>query len=195
MRVIAGKYRSRPLKTLRGSKLRPTSDRLRETLFDILAGEVAGSVFVDVYAGTGAVGIEAVSRGAREVFFIESHRAAVHLIGRNLRDLGIVLGAEVITADAVTGLKYLAGRGQRAEIVFLDPPYEHALDYARALQFLDGSRLLEPGGRVIVEHPRKKGPRGPDLDALAATLERLERTRVVEQGSASLSFFAIRNPD
>jgi 16S rRNA G966 N2-methylase RsmD len=89
MRVIAGKYGSRPLRSLRGLELRPTSDRLRETLFNILGPAVAGSVFVDLYAGTGAVGIEALSRGAEEVLFVEKHAAAVKLIRSNLRSLGI----------------------------------------------------------------------------------------------------------
>src|SRR5437899_12473367 len=79
MRVVAGKYRSRVLKSMRGLALRPASDRLRETLFNILGAAVEGSVFVDVYAGTGAVGIEALSRGAREVIFIDNHPAAVAL--------------------------------------------------------------------------------------------------------------------
>src|SRR5207302_8383435 len=89
MRVVAGKYRSRALKSMRGLALRPSSDRLRETLFNILGAAVEGSVFVDVYAGTGAVGIEALSRGAREVIFIENHPAAAALIRSNLRALDI----------------------------------------------------------------------------------------------------------
>ena len=192
MRVIAGKFRSRPLKTLKGAKLRPTSDRLRETLFNILGAGVAGSVFVDAFAGSGAVGIEAISRGAREVIFIESHRTAIEMIRRNLRSLGIVLGAEVLTADAVAGLDYLAGRGRRAELVFLDPPYERGVDYMRTLRFLDTSRLLDPGGIVVVEHARTRRGGESEFDALPDTLKRLERTRVVEQGSAVLSFFCLR---
>ncbi len=94
MRVIAGKFGSRPLRSLRGLELRPTSDRLRETLFNILGPTVAGSVFVDLYAGTGAVGIEALSRGADEVVFVEKHAAAVKLIHSNLRSLGISLPSD-----------------------------------------------------------------------------------------------------
>lgn len=89
MRVIAGKFKSRGLRTLRGMALRPTSDRLRETLFNVLGAAVEGSTFADLFAGTGAIGIEALSRGARRVIFVENHAAAVKLIGENLKSLGV----------------------------------------------------------------------------------------------------------
>src|SRR6204780_3698089 len=110
MRVIAGKYRSRRLKGPGAQRLRPTSDRLRETLFDVLGPSVEDSLFVDLFAGTGAAGIEAISRGAREVIFIESHSATAKLIRTNLAELGIRDGAEVIEADAVRALEKLAAR-------------------------------------------------------------------------------------
>jgi len=104
MRVIAGTYKSRILKSLKGLALRPTSDRLRETLFNVLAPNIAGSRFVDLFAGTGAIGIEALSRGAAEVVFIENHAPAVTLIRRNLDSLGINTGATVLTVDTLRGL-------------------------------------------------------------------------------------------
>lgn len=194
MRIVAGKYRSRVLKSARGLSLRPTSDKLRETLFNILGPQVAGSVFVDAYAGTGAVGMEALSRGAREVVFIEKHPAAVDLIRRNLRTLGIDVGVahldvhvEILAMDAVRGLEHLgrrwfAARG-RADFVFLDPPYVEAEEYARALDFLDRSSLLAPGGRVIVEHHGKQ--------PLPMDLAQLECVREVEQGETLLSFYRL----
>src|SRR5512137_2419545 len=100
MRVIAGKYRSRILKSLKGLALRPTSDRLRETLFNVLGDRVNGSRFVDVFAGTGAVGIEALSRGAVEVVFIENHAPAAAVIRRNLESLGVETGVHVVSTDA-----------------------------------------------------------------------------------------------
>lgn len=183
MRVIAGKYRSRALKSLRGLALRPTSDRLRETLFNILGPAVEGSVFVDVYAGTGAVGIEALSRGARQVLFLEKHDAAVKLIQRNLRSLGITSGAEILLVDALRGLATLAARRLHAHFIFLDPPYAEKDEYERALDFLDRSPLLTPAGRVIVEHSKRL--------ALPERLETLERTRLAEQGDAALSFYRL----
>lgn len=108
MRIIAGKYRSRILKSLKGLALRPTSDRLRETLFNVLGPDVAGSRFLDVFAGTGAVGIEALSRGAAEAIFIENHAPAAKLIRRNLDSLGITRGATILSCDALTALEKLA---------------------------------------------------------------------------------------
>src|ERR1700752_2660775 len=107
MRVIAGKYRSRQLKSLKGLALRPTSDRLRETLFNVLGDRVACSRFVDAFAGTGAVGIEALSRGATEVVFIEKDASAAALIKRNLQSLEIVGGGRILPVDALKGLELL----------------------------------------------------------------------------------------
>jgi len=113
MRIIAGKYRSRILKSLKGGALRPTSDRLRETLFNILGADVAGSRFLDVFAGTGAVGIEALSRGAAEAIFIEKHAFAAKLIRSNLESLGIARGCTVLTGEALTALEKLAMRSSQ----------------------------------------------------------------------------------
>ena len=183
MRIVAGQYRSRVLKSPGKLRMRPTSDRLRETLFNILGPTVEDSLFVDVYAGTGAVGIEALSRGAREVIFIEKHPAAVALIGRNLEEFGVIAGAEILGMDALRGLEVLASRHVLADFIFLDPPYKEADEYERALDFLDGAHLLAPSGRIIVEHSRRR--------ELPEWLTRLERSRVVEQGDAALSFYRL----
>jgi 16S rRNA (guanine966-N2)-methyltransferase len=163
--------------------MRPTSDRLRETLFNILGPAVEDSLFVDVYAGTGAIGIEAISRGAREVIFIEAHAASAGLIGENLAILGVGEGAEVIEAAALRGMEKLAARHRMADFIFLDPPYEKAEEYLLVLEFLDESRLLAPRGLAIVEHSSKM--------ELPERFDRLERTRLVEQGDASLSFYRL----
>src|ERR1700687_6032875 len=119
MRIVAGKFGSRRLAGPRGHALRPTSARLRETLFDILQTEVQGSFFVDAYAGTGAVGLEALSRGAQAVVFLENHRQALGLIRENLRALEISEGAEVLPLDAARGIAVLGSRGATADFVFL----------------------------------------------------------------------------
>src|SRR5580658_9508514 len=125
MRVIAGKYRGRPLRSLRGTDIRPTSDRLRETLFNVLtAGNpevLEGSVWLDLFAGTGAVGIEALSRGARQVYFVENSAAAAKLIGQNLESLAVARGYRILRDDLSGVLWRLEREHVAADIVFLDP--------------------------------------------------------------------------
>lgn len=181
--MIAGKFRSRRLKGPGKLRLRPTSDRLRETLFNILGPSVEGSLFVDLYAGTGAVGIEALSRGAREVFFVESHAATARLIRENLHSLDLVTGTEVLERDALKALESLASRHLLADFVLLDPPYAENEAYVRILEFLDASHLLAPYGIVIVEHHVKT--------ELPQRFSRLERSRLLEQGDAALSFYRL----
>jgi 16S rRNA (guanine(966)-N(2))-methyltransferase RsmD len=172
MRVIAGEFRSRKLQSMPGDEVRPTPDRLRETLFNILGASVGGAVFVDAYAGTGAVGIEALSRGARQAIFIEKNRKAANLIQSNLAALGIENRARVIVGPAPL---YLGGLG--ADIVFLDPPYPKEHEYRAALEALGAAAR----GLVVVQHSKRFEP----ADAYGA----LRRTRAVKQSDNVLSFF------
>jgi 16S rRNA (guanine966-N2)-methyltransferase len=185
MRIIAGKYRSRILKSLKGPALRPTSDRLRETLFNVLGPAIAGSRFVDVFAGTGAVGIEALSRGVAEAIFIENHAPAAKLIRQNLDALKIASGATIFTADALRGLEKLTSRHNPStppvDYVFLDPPYAASVDYARTLEFLGSATFLAPDALIIFEHHHKF--------ILPEQFGALRRTRVLKQGDATLTFF------
>jgi 16S rRNA (guanine(966)-N(2))-methyltransferase RsmD len=183
MRVIAGKYRSRTLRSLKGQMLRPTSDRLRETLFNILGPTVGGATFVDFYAGTGAVGIEALSRGAHHAIFVEQHAAAVALIRRNLESLGIGAEAEILGMAVPRAIERLESRQAHAQFVFLDPPYAADSEYESVLEALGESPLIAPGGRVIVEHLKKRD--------LAERIGDLELARVVEQGDAALSIYRL----
>jgi 16S rRNA (guanine(966)-N(2))-methyltransferase RsmD len=191
MRVIAGTYRSRRLKTLHGMAMRPTSDRTRETLFNILAADVRDAVFVDLFAGSGAVGIEALSRGAGRAIFVERIPAAVKLLRTNLESLGIAVAgpktkafagaAEIIAADAIEALEQLAERNAEADIVFADPPYADSAAYSALLDWLGDSKLIAAGGRVIFEHSKRL--------ALPAVAGILERGRAVQQGDTVLSFY------
>jgi 16S rRNA (guanine966-N2)-methyltransferase len=189
MRIIAGTYRSRILKSLKGPALRPTSDRLRETLFDVLGPGVEGSRFLDVFAGTGAVGIEAMSRGAVQAVFIENHGPAATLIRRNLESLGLRSGFQILAEDALRGLMKLAGRHQPDDpgfdFVFLDPPYAAGEQYDRVLEFLGSAALLAPGATVIAEHRRTA--------ELPAWLGMLKRSRVLRQGDAALTFYRVNS--
>lgn len=183
MRVIAGKFRSRRLKSPGLLKMRPTSDRLRETLFNVLGPAVQDSLFIDLYAGTGAIGIEAVSRGARETIFVESHSRSAKLIQENLKSLEVLNGIEVMEAGAITALERIAKRRLVADFIFLDPPYDATDEKLRVLEFLDDSHLIAPLGFVIVEHSVKT--------ELPERFIRLERTRLLEQGDAALSFYRL----
>jgi 16S rRNA (guanine966-N2)-methyltransferase len=183
MRVIAGKYRSRTLRSLKGMEMRPTTDRLRETLFNVLGPLVQDSFFVDCFAGTGAVGIEALSRGAREAVFIEKHRPAAAVIRKNLESLGIRSGIEVRIGDALDELEKLSKRKLLPDFVYLDPPYKLAKEYEEILDFVDAAQLLAPEGRVIAEHTRHL--------ELPSFLTRLERSRMIAQGDSVLSFYRL----
>jgi 16S rRNA (guanine966-N2)-methyltransferase len=184
MRVIAGKFRSRPLRSLRGLDIRPTSDRLRETLFNVpTAGNpeaLAGSVWIDLFAGTGAVGIEALSRGARMVYFVERSRSAAAVVKANLESLGISSGFEVIQDSAARAIPQLEARRVQADFVFLDPPYRLEAAYRETLEALAISRIVEHA-LVIAEHDKHFDP-GAQFGALC-------RTRQVLQGDAVLSFY------
>jgi len=187
MRIIAGIYRGRVLKTLRGQAVRPTGERLRESLFDVLGNSIQGAVFVDCYAGSGAVGLEALSRGAGQVFLIEEDAAAQRLIERNLAALGspgLESGgnAVLVCASARRGLRRMEEQGVRARFCFLDPPYENSRERERSLRWLSASQLIEPGGQIIVQHDRK--------DAPGASLGPWQRARVLVQGSNALSFYS-----
>jgi 16S rRNA (guanine966-N2)-methyltransferase len=196
MRIVAGKFRSRILKSVGDLELRPTSDRLRETLFNILGDGVADSIFIDCYAGTGAVGIEALSRGARQVIFIEKHGATAGLIRANLLALDVNMSAargaasevELTNTDARRGLTQLGERAVHADFIFMDPPYA---DMRQCLKLLEritepkiAERLLAARGRLILEHAA--------WDKVPEDIGVVHRTRVLKQGDSALSFFGWR---
>jgi len=185
MRVIAGTYRSRQLVSSRGLQTRPTSDRLRERLFDILSPRVSGCRFVDLYAGTGAVGIEALSRGATHVWFAENAEPALAAIRQNLATLKIDRGFTVEDRGVGAMLQRLGKISQLVDLVYIDPPYEAEAEYAGTLNFLGSARgrcTLAADAVVIAEHSSKA--------KLAGRYGALEHTRLLKQGDAALSFFA-----
>ncbi len=183
MRVIAGKFRSRNIKSLPGTETRPTYDRLKETLFNVLAstGALKDSVFVDLFAGTGAIGIEALSRGARQAYFVEENKKAANIIRDNLRTLGIESEAEVYERDAVIAVPQLASNGVEAGIVFLDPPYELKGAYEQTLRVLAKSVLVGARTIVVAEHEKRFDP--------GEWFGDLKRYRVLKQGESALSIY------
>jgi 16S rRNA (guanine(966)-N(2))-methyltransferase RsmD len=183
MRVIAGSLKGRRLKAPTWDGLRPSSDKLRETLFNILAPRIAGARVIDVYAGTGAVGIEAISRGARDVWFVESDRRAQALIAENLGHCGIATGYTIVRLDADRALGSAHTRATHDatfDIVFMDPPYAidgDALEHTLAV----AGGIVADGGTIVLEHARRQP--APD------TAGRLRRVRDVRSGDSELTFY------
>jgi 16S rRNA (guanine966-N2)-methyltransferase len=175
MRVIAGSLKGRRLSAPTWEGLRPTSDQLRETLFNILAPRIAGARVLDGYAGTGALGIEALSRGASMVTFVERDRRAQALIAANLAHCGVTDGYDIIRAPVVHAIANFVAAS--FDIVLFDPPYEEAPDEAMAA----AGEVLAPGGVLVLEHARRK--------ATAETAGRLVRVRQVTSGDSALSFY------
>jgi 16S rRNA (guanine966-N2)-methyltransferase len=185
MRIIAGEYRSRTLQAPPGFATRPTSDRLRETLFNVVAPRIEGASFLDLYAGSGAVGIEALSRGAARVVFAEQAPPALAALRANLTRLGIRDGFRIQSGSVSAFLRRVRlAAPQVFDLIFLDPPWDAAEEYAATLGLLGGtsSGLLAPEAQVIAEH-RRKQPLGDSYGSL-------HRTRLLEQGDAALSFYA-----
>ena len=180
MRVIGGTLRGRRLRTVGGLAVRPTSDRLRETLFNILSPRITGTRFLDICAGSGAVGIEAISRGAAEVTFIERSRQACSVVEANLAALGIAQQATVINRDAVAAVKRLEQEAGGFDLVFFDPPYASPI-YGEVIKQLGAGNLISTGALVIVEHLAKASPE-PEYG-------RLRIFREVKQGESALAFY------
>lgn len=168
-----------------GMELRPTSDRLRETLFDVLAAarDLAETVWIDLYAGSGAVGIEALSRGALQVYFVESAKKHGRLLRDNLAALDITTGYELHEREVSKALPLLESTGVVCDLCFLDPPYQRRGAYEQTLGYLSQSRLLQPSSIAVAEHEKKFDP-GERFGALV-------RYRRLDQGDASLSFYKL----
>ena len=180
VRIIGGIYRGRRLRAVEGLSVRPTSDRLRETLFNVLAPRIGGSRFLDVCAGSGAVGLEALSRGASEATFIDNSRRACSVIEANIQALAVKREATVINRDAVAALKRLAEESKQFDIAFLDPPYASEI-YTPVMHRLATAGLLSPDSIVIVEH-RAKAPPENEYDEL-------KLFRELKQGESAFAFY------
>src|SRR5262249_41059745 len=171
MRVIGGEFRSRAIRSVPGLDVRPTPDRLREALFNVLAPRIEGVVFADLYAGTGAVGIEALSRGASRAIFVEQNRAAVGVIRANLKSLGIENRADVRQGKVSALVLNL-----EADVVFIDPPYRLDAEYDATMSSVNAH------AQVLVQHDVRR--------ALAESYGALRRVRVLRQGDNCITFYS-----
>ena len=186
VRVIAGEFKSRRLMTLPGIDTRPTSDRLKETLFDILQSRISAGQFLDCFAGSGAIGIEALSRGAAFVVLIESLPEATGVIRTNLRALGHEVSprVELLRHRVDVALKILGRRKKKFDIVFLDPPYAAEKEYLQVFMAVQNYELLGPGALVVAQHSK--------FIPLVGRQGSLARIRAVRQGDSILSLFEMR---
>jgi 16S rRNA (guanine966-N2)-methyltransferase len=149
MRVIAGKARSMPLRTVKGMDVRPTTDRTKETLFNIIQAYIPGGRFLDLFAGSGSIGIEALSRGAACAVFVEKAAASLALIEENLNFTRLMDGAKIMKGDVLSVLPRLSTE-EPFDVIFMDPPFEHGLE-KEVLTYLSGSSLLAKDGILVVE--------------------------------------------
>jgi 16S rRNA (guanine966-N2)-methyltransferase len=179
LRVIAGSLKGRRLKAPTWDGLRPTSDKLRETLFNVLATRIAGARVLDGYAGTGAIGIEAISRGASMVTFVEEDRRAQKLIAENLAHCGVENGYAMVRARVEQAVENVPAAS--LDIVWFDPPYEDSIESVVAV-IARTAELLAPDGVVVLEHAKRR--RFPDAAGA------LVRGRQIISGDSALSFYA-----
>lgn len=178
MRVIAGYAKGRRLKMPRSADIRPTLDKVKEALFDILGEEVAEKKVLDLYAGSGSLGIEAISRGAKAAIFIDYNPESIKVVKDNLESLNFQNKAKVLRLDFSRALGYLASQGKRFDLVFLDPPYGKA---RKSLHLVGKSDILSAHCMVAVEHYKKEV-----LPEEAGTLARIKSARY---GDTCLSFY------
>jgi 16S rRNA (guanine966-N2)-methyltransferase len=178
MRVISGKFRSRRLKGTPPTGIRPTSDKLKETIFNILGPSVQGATFLDGCAGLGGIGIEAISRGAAFVYFVEQSRKACQIIRENLRTLQVEHGFKILEMDLLKSLDLL---GAPLDIAFVDPPYDREDLYEACLNRFGHAPLLAPAGLLIIQHSKRK-----EMPDCAGNLQKI---RSLVQGDAALAFY------
>jgi 16S rRNA (guanine966-N2)-methyltransferase len=179
LRVISGTLKGKKLFSVKGRSLRPTSDRVRESVFDILQGIIEGRRVLDLFAGTGAMGIEALSRGALAAVFIENHPGSLDALRRNLAACRLEGVSEVLAKEAKEGLRFLEGRGGNFEFIFLDPPYGKGLA-RETVNKLAESALLKPATLIVAEHSPAEVVEG---------IFPLERVDFRKYGSTRISFF------
>lgn len=185
MRIIGGRLKGRRLAGVRG-QIRPTADRVREAIFNILGADVIDARVLDLYAGTGALGLEALSRGAQAAVFVENQASALQVLHRNLAQCGLQEVGRILPLPVGRALPKLAAAGERFFLIFLDPPYGQNLA-AATIVLLARHHLVSPGGLIIAEHSRR--------EELAATYLNIERIDQRRYGATLISFYACCHND
>ncbi len=181
MKIISGDLKGRRLINPEGTMVRPTGSRVKEALFSIIGDLIVGATFVDIFCGTGNIGIEAISRGAGCSIFIERNPKVAEMLRRNIKTLGLLDRSQIMTLDALKAIKALGKQGQAADIVFLDPPYA----YNRVSEIIfavSASDLVGAGGMVIWQHSTKTNPE--------ATYGDLNKDTTRVYGDTAITFFS-----
>ena len=190
MRIIAGAYKGVMLKAPKGLNTRPTPSRLRETLFNILQHHIEGAVFLDLFAGSGLLGFEALSRGANHVTAVDTSLASIQCIKQNAKQLGVIKNMDVLKSDVISVLERYARQGKQFDIIYADPPYNTTVNYKQRKLFLsevvvemvDTHKLVKPGGLLFVEE-------GSELKIDEATQQSLRFDRTKKCGKAIVHQF------
>jgi 16S rRNA (guanine(966)-N(2))-methyltransferase RsmD len=184
MKIGSGRFRGRTIQVPKGLKTRPTSGRLKKALFDIIAPALQGARVLDLFAGAGALGLEAISRGASHVIFVERRKSAVAVIAANLEKLGVADQAEVHQIEAAKAIQQLSQRSEELDVVLIDPPYGAGV-YETVMKHMDEASIMGPDGLVIVEHHHKV-----ELDDAYGSLR---KHRVVRAGESCLTFYRLED--
>lgn len=184
MRIVAGEFKGYKIRVPKDTSIRFTSEGIRETLFDIIGGEILGSLFLDLYAGCGSVGIEALSRGARRVVFVEKNPKLARIIGKNIESMGVELDVEVFCQEADKALRVLSRREEKFNFIFLDPPYKKEDLLIKTIEDITRLDILEKKVTIIGEHYRRV-----NLPRIVGDLRLL---REVRQGDTVLSFYTTK---
>lgn len=184
MHIIAGKFHRRPLAAPKGDATRPTSARLRESFFNIVQGEIEGADFLDIFAGSGAMGLEALSRGAKRATFIESNRMALAALETNLEKLNVLSESQVLFGDYLKMLKRLQNASKQFDIIFADAPYSMT-DALESLLEIVGAGLLKPGGLFFMENTKPLDS-GLDLRGLSFVNSRKSGSTFLHQFARAL---------
>ena len=182
MRVVAGSAKSLKLKTIEGMETRPTQDRIKETLFNMIQYDIPGSTFLDLFSGSGGIGIEALSRGAKEAYFVEKAKPALRCIRENLRYTKLDKKAQVLATDVNSAIRQLETKNVTFDHIFMDPPYYKNM-FIDALSSIDEADLLCDDGIIVVEHDTK--------DKFVDKIGRLEKTRDKKYGNTTLTFYKL----
>ncbi len=183
MRVISGKARGHKLKPPEGMDIRPTSDRVKESIFNIIQNYIMDSIVVDLFAGTGNLGIESLSRGAEKAYFVDQSRNSINIIKYNLEKTRLISSSEIITTDVLSGIRRLVGQGVKADVIFMDPPYNKGL-ITQTLDLIVENKLLKTSGIIVVEHDKN--------DDIPEEMTQLICTRKNNYGNTNISFYQLR---